>query len=291
MIGAARRSGSARLFAGPRAGTAMMFVGLVLAFLAGALVLGLARQARASAAAAQSVPQVYVIMATRDIAESSAIPADAVAIKPFPKAFAPPGALTTLDQISGKFATTRLTRDQIVLGGQVSATRREANLSETIPAGKVAFWMPLPELIVQAGSLQAGDRVDILLSLAVSAAQPTSQGTVSQGTGESGILTTQTTLQNVEVVSVGPAAPGRPAAPGVRAAPAGPAPQPNQAGATAGGKMALFLIDPQDAVRAKFIKDSGGTIDFVLRSREWHDATQTEAVNAQALIDHFGFRK
>ncbi len=295
MAVVARRSGSRGLFAGPRGGTVMMLVGLALAIVAGVLVLGLARQARAAGAATRSVPQVYVVMATRDVAESSVIPADAVTIKPFPKAFAPPGALTTVDEVAGKVATTRLTRDQILLGSQVTATPQAASVSSTIPPGKVAFWMPLPELTVQAGSLRAGDRVDILLSLAVPAAQPAGQGATPQGTDRAGVLTTQTTLQNVEVFSVGPDAlagqpAGGPPAPSGQATPARQGGQTGQGGTPAGGKMALFVIDPQDAVRAKFIKDSGGTIDFVLRSREWPEATQTEAVNAQALIDHFGFR-
>lgn len=292
MAVAARRSGSKSLFAGARAGTAMMLVGLALAALAGMLVFGLARQARAAAAATRSVPQVYVVMATRDIAESSAIPADAVTIKPFPTAFAPQGALTTVDQVAGKFAATRLTRDQILLASQVTATPQAASLSQTIPPGKVAFWMPLPELTVQAGSLRAGDRVDILLSLAVPAAQPAGAATTAQAAGASGVLTTQTTLQNVEVFSVGPDGPsaGGPPAPSSQATPARQGAASGQGGVTAGGKMALFVIDPQDAVRAKFIKDSGGTIDFVLRSRDWPGATQTGAVNAQALIDEFGFR-
>lgn len=290
-VTAARRTGTGRLFGGARTGTAMVLAGLALAVMAGVLVLGLVRQARAAATAVRSVPQVYVVMATRDIAETDSIPADAVVIKPFPEGFAPEGALTTLDQVAGKFADTRLTRDQIVLASQVTATQRETNLSETIPSGKVAFWMPLPELLAQAGSLRAGDRVDILLSLEVPVAQSADQ-TTDQVTDASGGLTTQTTLQNVEVFSAGPdRVPAGAVAPGVQVGAAAGAVAPGTQGNAAGGaKMALFLFSPQDAVRAKFIKDSGGTIDFVLRSREWQDTAPTAAVNAQTVIDEFGFR-
>ena len=51
-----------------------------------------------------------------------------------------------------------------------------------------------------------------------------------------------------------------------------------------------FLVDPQDALLAKFVKDSGGTIDLVLRSRDSHDPVNTEPVTADTLVDRFKFR-
>jgi pilus assembly protein CpaB len=262
---AARRGARGRLFSGPRAGTTIMAAGLALAVLAALLVFVVARRARTQVADGGPVAQVYAVMATREVAAGTAIPADAVTVKPFPAAFAPEGVVSTVDQVVGRYATTRLTRDQLVLSSQVSSARPGANLAETIPPGKVGLWVTLPDLIVQAGGLRAGDRVDILLSLALPA-----------GTEGGSGLTTQVTLQNVEIFFVGATTPQAPPAEG--AAPAPP-------------RMALLLVEPQDAVTAKFIKDSGGTIDFVLRSRQWADAASPEAVNLQTLLDRFGFRR
>ncbi|MGH2352758.1 MAG: Flp pilus assembly protein CpaB [Chloroflexota bacterium] len=275
----ARRSGVlTRRFTGPRIGTTMMVLGVVLATAAAVLVLILGRRVRATAAAAQTVSIAYVVMVTRDVPEATRIPADAVAVKPFPAAFVPAGATTTAEEVVGKFATTRLTRDQIVLTAQISPTRRGANLSEAIPPGKVAYWMPVPDLPAQTGGLRAGDRVDILLSLTV---PPPPGQPADQARG----ITTQMSLQNVEIFFIGTS--------GAEAAASNPAGQTGQAGGAAappGTRVAVVLLDPQEAVQAKFIKDSGGTVDVVLRSRESTEEVATEAVTIDSFADRFRFR-
>ena len=287
-----------RLFMGPRIGTTMIVLGIVFAIAAAVMVVSLGRRARASAAETQNVQVAYVVVAARDIAEAAEIPADAVTIKPFPAAYLPAGAAAQVTDVAGKFATTRLAQDQIVLTSHVSPTRRSGTLAAGIPPGKVAVWLPLPELVAQTGGLRPGDRVDVLLSLALPAS---GAGAVSGQLSQSGAAagaqpaagqTTQLTLQNVEVYSVGTAGgsgaqgsgAGQPAS-SVGGAATQPAPA-----APVGARTALVLLEPQDAVVAKFIKDSGGTIDLALRSREWPDVVTTSPVTADALADRFGFR-
>jgi Flp pilus assembly protein CpaB len=274
-----------RLFAGKRAGTMLMVGGAVLAALAFFMVMGIAR--RSQAAAAQTVKQVYVVTATRDIPQLTAVSADALAIRAFPAAFAPTGVATKIEDVVGKFATTTIVRDQMVLTSQVSTSRRTSNLSASIPPGKVAFWMPLPSLLVQSGGLQAGDKVDILLSLEMTV-ERASGLFGGEGDDEISSVSTQTTLQNVEVFFAG-SANNADLPEGAPAPPAGAS-----GGATAtrqsASQVVAFLLDPQDAVTAKWIKDSGGTIDLVLRSDADKDTHATESVNADTAIDGFRFR-
>jgi hypothetical protein len=70
------------------------------------------------------------------------------------------------------------------------------------------------------------------------------------------LLSTQMTMQNVEILAVG--------------APAGDEPAPNaQTQASRQAQRTItFLLDHQDAVTLKFVKDSGGTMDLVVRSPE-----------------------
>ena len=63
-----------------------------------------------------------------------------------------------------------------------------------------------------------------------------------------------------------------------------------QTGAPPGTKLAAFVLDPQEAVLAKFIRDSGGTMDLVLRSRGAQDVSTTEPVNVDTVVDRFRFR-
>src|SRR5688500_12315421 len=117
----------ARLFGGNRAGTTLMIGGAVLAAAAFLIVLALGRQAQASAA--QSVRQVFIVTAVRDIPQFTPIRADALAITAFPAAFAPAGAAAKIEDVEGKYAITHIVRDQVVLTSQASTTRRTSNLS------------------------------------------------------------------------------------------------------------------------------------------------------------------
>jgi pilus assembly protein CpaB len=265
-----------RLFTGRHVAFVFLAAGLALAIGAFALVASIGQ--RAQAAALHGVPQTQVVMATQPIAQHMAIRAGAVALRPFPTAFVPAGAATRLEDVVGKYATADLARDQIVLTAQVSPTRRANNLSALIPDGQVAFWMPLPDLLAQSGGLRAGDRVDILLSLDVSR---DTQNLDTRLRAAAGVptsakgLVTQTTLQNVEVFFTGSAS----------NADLGEGQRPS-----GGARVVVFLLDPQDALLAKHVKDSGGTIDLVLRSASMRDRYDTEAISADTVLDRFQFR-
>src|ERR687885_669668 len=101
MAAIAARSGNpaAKLLSGKRAGAWLMVGGLVLAGVAWFLVMSTVRQAREASAkaSAERVAQVYSVMATRDIPQSTPIRAEDVAIKAFPAAFAPAGMVSSVD--------------------------------------------------------------------------------------------------------------------------------------------------------------------------------------------------
>jgi pilus assembly protein CpaB len=52
----------------------------------------------------------------------------------------------------------------------------------------------------------------------------------------------------------------------------------------------LFELSPQDAVIVKFVKDSGGTLDFTLRSSTDATIYETDAIKQDYLFDNYGFR-
>jgi Flp pilus assembly protein CpaB len=91
-------------------------------------------------------------------------------------------------------------------------------------------------------------------------------------------LSVQTTMQNVEVLAVGQEA----TAPSNSVSPLAGGRQP--------GNVITFLVDHQDALVLKFIKDSGGVIDLALRSPDDSQAVQTDAVTLSTIYDQFKFR-
>jgi hypothetical protein len=126
------------------------------------------------------------------------------------------------------------------------------------------------------------------------ALQPQTESNALGRDGE-GNLSTQTTLQNVEVYGIGTDevsraavlnnTNGQVAPPGTDPATAQQQPRPAPTSKAVG-----FLVDHQDAVIVKFIKDSGGTIDFVVRSSEEHQIVRTDAMTTDAIAERFRFR-
>lgn len=294
-----------------RAGMFLMLIGLVLAGLATLLVMNIARQASESSKGA--VKQVAVVTTNRDIPDQTMVTADALVMKPFPADFVPGGAITSPDQVIGKLANGYIAKDQVIVVNQLSTVRRSTNLSDRIPPGKVVIWLPMPDLMAASSLLKPGDHIDILLTLPLNSLQTTpstgspqsSPGSAStapvtesgqSSSNQSSSMSTQTTLQNVEVYGIGsdevsksallnnvngqPAPPTDPANPQ-----AAPKPQ-----AAATSKAVGFLIEHQDAVIIKFIKDSGGMIDFAVRSSEEQQIVRTDAMTLDAVAERFRFR-
>jgi pilus assembly protein CpaB len=264
-----------------RGALALMALGILLAGGASVIVLGIARQAGETSRAV--IPQVYVVMAAREIPDQAVVTPDALVIRPFPAEFAPVGAMSQAEQAVGKFAVGTIYKDQILLNGHVSTGKRAPSLSDRVPPGRVVIWMPMPALLQGQIGFQPGDRLDILLSLSMN--QPTagdSAGgapTGGNGNGASAI-STQVTLQNVEIFAIGEQAQA-----GVQASDKG-----GNARASNGTQPLALLVDHQDAIIIKYIKDSGGTIDLALRSSDEERIVRTDAVTIDSIAERFRFR-
>src|SRR4051794_2920165 len=188
-----------------RGALALMALGVLLAGAASVIVLGIARQA--GEVSRSVIPQVYVVMAAREIPDQAQVTPDALVVRPFPADFVPANALPTPDQAVGKFAVGTIYKDQILLQGHVSTAKRSPSMSDRVPPGRVVVWLPMPDILQGQIGFRPGDRLDILLSLPLSqvsttapadgAAAPTGQANGKLGNS------TQTTLQNVEIFAIG----------------------------------------------------------------------------------------
>lgn len=269
-----------------RAGVLLIASGLALAVLTGVLVIGIARQATAASHA--QIRQVAVVVATHDIIDQTQITADALEVKPFPSDFAPPGAFSTIDDIVGKFAQGFIPKGQVVVAGQVQLRRPAPNLSDRVKPGFVVMWLPMPDVLINSDALNPGDHVDVLLTASVT--------TNANSDKQSNALSTQTTLQNIEIYRIGDDELDLP-----------PPSKPSDASSTqsSGGgfgsssapvagqsvrKALGLLVDHQDAVTMKFVKDAGGVIDVVTRSTDDQQVVRTDGVTLDSLTDRFHFR-
>ena len=267
-----------------RAATIIMMVGIALALVAGLGVFAMARQAKADRTA--QVPQVLVVMASRDIPDGTAVTADSLTMQAFPSDFVPHGAIAAPDDAIGKYTTTQITKGQIVLSNQLSTTLRAGNLSLSVPAGMEAVALPMTDLMSSNGAIKAGDHVDILLTIDLVEIKLDTAGGTPTTPGAGGNVknpVTQTTLQNVEVLAVGEAA-NDSSGSGSSATTAG------SSNSTAKGAV-IVSVSPQDALVLKYAKDSGGVVDLALRAPGDSQPVKTDPVTIDRLFGRFNFQR
>lgn len=248
-----------------RMGLILMLSGVALAVMVGLMMANISRRA---AAARPQIKQVEVVFATQDIAQGTEIKAEMLVRKPYPAEFAPAAAVSRAQDMVGKFTASNVVKDQLMTSALVSTTKQAGNLSQSIPKGKVAFPLPKTDLLSANGAIEAGDKVDVLVTYKMK---------VSSRTGgeqsDSEWQTSQTTLQNLQVLDVGAGGSG---------------------GAGQGGSAAVvLLVSHQDAVTLALMKNSdSATVDLALRGTEdTGDKANTDGVTEDSTVVDFKFRK
>lgn len=233
-------------------------LGLFLALAAGGLTFFALQQQRSAAEVesrrlvmeSMKVPMIKIPVAARAL-EPGVVLSDAdFVVKDFPQDLVPTTAVTQTVSLASQVLT------EPIGAGETFRTDKflgnaGATMSQQIEPGKVLVAFPVIDLLSQSNLVQDGDRVDLLLTIAPKKDQ------ADQGDDK----TTAITLQNIQVFKV------------LRSS--GDKEKEAELGPTA----FLCSLSPQDSLLLKFIKDSGGTIDFALRSsldQNQHDATPVD---------------
>jgi Flp pilus assembly protein CpaB len=229
-------------------------VGVLLAAVTGLALYGLSQQvAQPQLAAANSTIQVLV--AKVDLPLRTVITADALSRKTYPADLVPVGAVSSELDAIGLTTIAPITRGQTIVAGQLAAAEGKKGASVTLQKGLVLVSFPTTDPLTIGGLVNVGDRVDILASVAVG---PTD-----------GPRTSQTTLQNLEVVDiVGPTKE-----------------QPQRATAL------VFAVDHQVALVLKYLRDSQASVDIAIRSRAETELARTTGVDLGFLVQTYGFRR
>jgi pilus assembly protein CpaB len=267
-----------------RFGLTLIVGGVALAAVVAFLVMGMARQARAASYA--PIKQVNVVVTTRDISDGSLVTANALDVKAFPADFAPPGAYSVEDDVVGKFAQGFIPQGQIVVAGQLQLSQPAPLISDRIEPGSVVFWLPMPDVLSAADVLKPGDHIDVLLTAPIKAASTNSDTSTDSASG----LSTQTTLQNIEIYRIGTDELNNPQPQTSASADNGSSSASAAAKGSNGRKSIGLLVNHQDAVVMKFIKDAGGTIDLATRSNDDQQNVRTDSVTLDSLVNQFQFR-
>lgn len=227
----------------------LLGLGLLLAAATGVLLYGALTVAGGRRDA--TVPgTTQVVVARSDIAAQTELTAQLLERRAYPADLVPAGSAGDPAALIGKRTAQSVPRGLPVLASHLAGGSGRQVAGTTIDPGNVLVAFPTADALTATGLIQAGDRIDILATMAA--------GTEPRAT--------QTVIQNLAVVQI---------AGGTRE-------QPN--------RSLILVVDHQTSLVLKHLRDSGAIIDLVLRSSGQAGTVQTRAVDSGYIIQNFGFR-
>jgi len=236
---------------------------------------------------------VSVVVTTHDLPVRALLePADVTLID-VPVQLAPLEALGDPAQAVGKITMIPLVTGETVAAHHLAdPTNYTHDLAFTIGEDQVLMAFPAGDLMSRLNILQAGDVVDIFVSLQ----SPVLPDPAGSGEGGSAFFTFDA-MQQVEISAVvveivqgrrsGSTA-GAAVRVGEGEVEVQPQPTPTPQPSDLQPQALLLALDPQDALVLKHIKDVGGVIDIVLRAPTAAVRFELSPVMADYLRDRFG---
>ena len=152
-------------------GRILIFLGLILglATAGGAFYVLRGMGEEATTNEPVEVPKVKVLVALQNIGQANMIDPALLELREFEQPQAPADALMSTADIAGKLAAVDIAQGQIVRRDMVTdretIVEQGVNASFLIPMGKVLMAVPIDELSSAAYALEAGDTVDMLITI------------------------------------------------------------------------------------------------------------------------------
>ncbi len=245
-------------------GCLWLTAGLVVALLAGFVgYMTLTKYgAQANGAPAAAAPQVQVVVAARAVSVRSPLTADDVEVKNVPVDAAPEGSLREVAAAAGKLTLVDLFPGEILLSQRLSdpnVISGDGRQALVMAENEVLTAFPASDLLSKVGVLKPGDHVDMLFTVKFPAG--------AQGDKEE--PSSLTVLDNVTISAlVGGSAPAegqQPTAP----------------------SALLLVVNPQDALVLKYLRDNGAVMDQVLRAPGAEQPFTVEPVDMNYLVNRY----
>lgn len=248
-----------------RGGCLWLLVGLFLAIVAGGLAFTAMLRATSAEPADQAEPRAPAVIVARDVPPRTELTAEDLITKEIPLSAIPENAIRDQEAAIGKVTTSQLIAGEILLEPRIAEPgQRGAQINFEIKSGQVVMAYPAADLMSATGILQPGDVIDFLYTIQVE------QTTAAEGTSSETTAHTVTfwSLQQVAITAVV---------------------LPSDAEGQTRGRPQSYLLalDPQDALVLKHFKDTGATVDIVLRAREDETEFETQPVNPSYIEKTF----
>lgn len=250
-----------------RGGQVLIVLGLILGLIAAILVFVATR------APAPKIETRPVVVALQAIPDRVTLQAPMLGVKEWPADSVPADALSDIKDAMGKATQTKIFAGEPILGVMLIDPKKATSGSFGIPAGYVAFAIPASEVSTVGGAIQAGDSVDVLVTLDL-------LNYDTKGNESKTQATTQLVLQDVKVMRMGAYTPPE------------SAPEESQQAQTSGkpveNRTITLLVNQQDALVLKYAREHG-TVDLALRPFDDHETVRTDSVYAKYMVDRFRF--
>lgn len=284
-------------------GRVYLLLGIVLAGVTAVMVYVTVQGARP-----KPVPTRSVLVATQAIPPRTFITPEnsktLFTVANWPVSIVPGGTLVSPSQTLNHVVVGSVEKGAPVFVTNLSTdqTSGQTGLSIDIPAGDVALSIPISAVNAAGGAISPGDYIDMLVSVkvpdslnpadtsapatptagkAAPTAKPTpSPATTSDAAAAAAVQTISlTTLQHVKVIAMGQNITAAGENTSAKAAPATNAAAPTM----------TLLLSHEDALLVKYAKDSGSTIDVVLRRYDDKGTSSTKPVDLNYFLAQFGY--
>jgi len=185
------------------------------------------------------------------------------------------GAVVKTEDAIGRITLTELNEGEIILAQNLLEVTAEGapeegqvSLGEALEEDEVAVALPATDLMSRFGVVMPGDKVDVLFSINV-------VGKTLLEEVPRGGLVALTTVQDLEILQI---VAEKPAIDEGEEEEQPPRER----------LLIILIVDPQEAVIIKYLKDSGGVIDFALRAPTSERLFDTEPVTINYLARRYG---
>jgi len=197
-----------------------------------------------------------------------------VEIRELPEDAIRSGAVVKIEDAVGRITLRELNEGEIILAQNLLEVTAEGapeegqvSLGEALEEDELAVALPATDLMSRFGVVMPGDKVDVLFSINV-------VGKTLLEEVPRGGLVALTTVQDLEILQI------------VAEKPA--IVEGEEEGEQPGERLLILIADPQEAVIIKYLKDSGGVIDFALRAPTSERLFDTEPVTINYLARRYG---
>ena len=282
-----------------RIGILIAIAGIAVAALGVFYLTRIVQQTLAPPPAPTPIPAVTesILVATRDVPLGGLLNADDLILQNFPVELIPRDAIRSVEQAVGKFTREPLTAGEVILTSNLAdPTNVSHDLAFLIGPDQVLFAFPAGDLLSQLNILQRGDLVDILVTVNQPVRVLDERG--RQEVDENGdplLLDKDITFDAMQRVTIqaiiadviqenqrGPVQITEPnATPEPETAEPTPIPSDSRV------RAYLLAMNPQDALVLKYLVDTGGNFDIVLRNPNANQLFELEPVFDEYLLDRY----